>query len=385
VGALGSAARGVLGRVEGRTVGLVLTVMFVTSFCLGVLSMPVRAQGCDCGTMGALMRSLGERVVSGIALPLDTTIKEAASFTSTNVREDLSALRETVLLMKDQVVDAIRAADKNQGLRLTERTYEPGSQPKTLCGDDALGASIMLGGKTSTYAHTDILDRVLERSKRFMRPLDYLNDLSGEGAPTPTTVLGLGLSSGPRTYSLEETGSAAKLLESLSNPLPPPVLSEAKQKNPAGKNYMAAKNDYELHLSIYQAALSRGVVDRAPTLEHLSDWARSKWELMGGTGDPPGLTDGKLSQETLMWYLANMRLASANWHEEGLAALPEAGLLREMASMQAVNLELLRRQNEILRDMLNILSLSGLRSLESDKRPALLELYKSAEAVVGNQ
>jgi hypothetical protein len=99
---------------------------------------------------------------------------------------------------------------------------------------------------------------------------------------------------------------------------------------------------------------------------------------MGGQGQVPGLTNGRLSQEALFWLLTNMRLASGNWHEEILPKLPEAGLLREIASMMAVDLELSRRQNEQLGNISLILSLNGLNYLENGAGQALRAQYRRA-------
>jgi hypothetical protein len=323
---------------------------------------------------------MGDKVVTGITLPLDSAVREAAAFTSANVREDLNALRETVLLLKDSLVKAIEVSDRNSGIRVAERTYEPSSQPKTICGNDVVGAGLLLGEKTLSQAHTDILERAMERPKRFKRSVDFVSELSSDDAYSPATILSLGVGSGARTYSLEETASAQKLMERMTNALPPPKLEDEFLESPAGKNYQASLNDYELNLALYQAVLARGIAERAPTIGGLEEWAKNKWLEMGGTGDPPGLVDGMISQETLFWYLTNMRLSSANWHEEGLSGLPEAGLLREIAAMQAVNIELLRRQNEILRDLSNIMALIGISNLQGVKRSLLFSQYTKAEA-----
>jgi hypothetical protein len=340
--------------------------------------------GCDCGVLGGMLNSLGERVVNGISLPLDATIREAAGYNVINLRQDLTALRETVMLTRDSVVSAIEALDRNAAERVTERTYEMNSQPRTICGNDLLGASWQLGARNREQAGRDILERVLERPGRYSRPVDFIRELGSGDWPGALDTLSLDLGGGARTYSLSETSRAEMIIESLTNPLPAPGLLEEKKESPAGRNYEALKRDYELRLSIYQGVLSRSVADRAPTVDGLEDWVRGKWNDMGGSGDPPGLVEGKISQETLFWFLTNMRLASANWHEEAIATLPEAGLLREMVAMQAVGLELLRQQNERLRDLTLLISLDGLESLNGKRRAALLAQYSLAERGAAN-
>jgi hypothetical protein len=343
------------------------------------------ALACDCGTLSGLLNGLSDKVVQGITPPLDQSIREAAGYNSTNTRQDFGALRETVALMGDQVVQAIKALDKNEAERVTERTYEEGSQPKSICGNDALGASLQLGTLTRDKARADILERAMGRSVRHPRQVDYIAELGSDTWPDATALAALGLGTGPRTYSLEETATAVRVLESLSNPVPPPKLPEDRKNTPAGLNYEAQRKDFELRLALYQGVLARDAADRAPTLEGLADWAGSKWRDMGGTGSPPGLSNGLLSQESLFWYLANMRLASANWHEEALPTLPEAGLLRELVAMEAVSLELARRQNELLGEIARLLALDGLENLNTGKRQALLKQYSLASQGMGGQ
>jgi hypothetical protein len=104
---------------------------------------------------------------------------------------------------------------------------------------------------------------------------------------------------------------------------------------------------------------------------------------MGGNGSVPGLENGLLSENSLFWLLTNQRLSSANWHEEVLPTLPEAGLLREMASMMAVQLELSRRQNEYLENIATTLALQSLDTLEKDTGAALRNQYRKVAGDLG--
>jgi hypothetical protein len=354
----------------------ILTVMLISA--------SKASHACDCGILNGMLSGLGDRVVVGITPPLEAVIRHSAAYEATHLRQDLTALRETVMLLKDSVVSAIEASDKNSAERSAERTYEPGSQPETICGGDYVGASLQAGYRTREKAAGDILQRAMQRPQRHQRPLDFLTEIGSEAWPGAEGAARLGLSGGgARTYSLEETLEAERLLESLSNPMPPPDLPDNRKGTPAGRSYTAMKKDYELRLSIYQGVLSRNIASRAPALEGLEGWVRSKWSSMGGAGDPPGLQNGLISDETLFWYLTSMRLSSANWHEEALPALPEAGLLRELAAMEAVNLELQRRQNELLRDLVTLVAISGLEGLSNDKRAALMNQYSQAEQSLG--
>ena len=94
------------------------------------------------------------------------------------------------------------------------------------------------------------------------------------------------------------------------------------------------------------------VAAHAPTLpEDVAAWAKSQWQEAGGSGTPPGLVNGKMSEAGLFKLLSQMRLGNPNWFNQVTSAT-EAGLLREMVMMQAIQLELTRKNNELLDRML---------------------------------
>jgi hypothetical protein len=278
---------------------------------------------------------------------------------------------------QESVTSAIRSANSDQAEREFEKTYDMSSQPITSCGDDTMGGSMLSSQKSVELAGEAILEKIMERRERFTRPVDYLVELGtfpgASKAPSRFGTLTEAL-----TLSLGELKEAERILEGLSNPLPPPMLPPGAKTTPAGRIYEIQKRGFEIRQSIYQSILARRLAERAPAVEGLSDWALNKWQQMGGQAEPPGLVEGRLSQQSLVWLLTNLRLSSANWHEQILPALPEAGLLREIASMMAIELELSRRRNEKLDNLNMMLALEGLEKLESGAGEALRLQYKLA-------
>ncbi|MDR2422769.1 MAG: hypothetical protein LBE01_05255, partial [Deltaproteobacteria bacterium] len=62
---------------------------------------PSKAQGavgCDCATMGSLLRSAAQTIVTGIANPLALVVEKAAGYETATLREDLTAIREAILM-----------------------------------------------------------------------------------------------------------------------------------------------------------------------------------------------------------------------------------------------------------------------------------------------
>jgi hypothetical protein len=330
------------------------------------------------------MKGIADHIVAGITPPLEKTVLESAQWGAGELHKDLASVREAVLFNSRTLEAALKASDKSAAERQIERTYEAGSQPPANCGNDQMGAGYQISSKTAAKAFADISERVSSRRTRFQRPLDFQKERLSEGWPAPKLAAGLlGPSDSPSTYTLAETADAEKLIETLTSPSPPPELSEGQLSTPAGRSYESRVRDYETSQALFQSVLARRVADRAPSVEGLEAWARGKWEDMGGSGEPPGLVEGRLSQDALFWYLTNMRLGSANWHEQELAALPEAGLLREIASMKAVELELLRRQNEKLDAISSVLAASALGDLEGAPREMLRVLFNRASGSGG--
>jgi len=103
-------------------------------------------------------------------------------------------------------------------------------------------------------------------------------------------------------------------------------------------------------------------------------WGNSQWSEAGGSGTPPGIVDGKLSEAGLFKLLTQRRLGNPNWFAQ-VTTTTEAGLLREMVMMQALQLELTRKNNEFLDRLGVIASLDYLRRMEGTTGKDLNDLY----------
>ncbi|MDR1166078.1 MAG: hypothetical protein LBO66_09515 [Deltaproteobacteria bacterium] len=359
-----------------------MRLKIILALCLTLfVSFGAKAFACDCGILQGILNAVGDKIIAGIAVPLDSTIRAAASFESANFHKDLVALREAVLLSKDSLNASIATLDRDIAEREIERTFNEGSIPVTICGDNILGAGLQLGQKTLEVAAADILGAALARGERFERPLDYLEELNDPSWPGPERVARLwGVTEGRATLSLEELGGAARLIEGFANPAPLPTLPPESLSLPAGKAYAVGKKAFDAKMAFYQGVLAQRVASLAPTVEGMESWVTGKWADMGGEGAPPGLVEGRLSQDALTWFLTNVRLSSANWHEEILPTLPEAGLLRELASMKAVELELARQRNAHLENIATLLALQGLENLNGGPRAALMAQYSRVQS-----
>jgi hypothetical protein len=281
-------------------------------------------------------------------------------------------------MAQERQSEALELADQRAADRDAEKTYEPASQPITNCLNDQLGESWREAAPVRETLREDLLKAATARTARNAKPLDYLEEIN-LSSPLDQNLSRL-LGPAPDSLTLTETeyAKAGEVLGQLTDPLPAPTLPKGLDQSPAGKLYTAAKIDLDKRLGLYQGILAQRLASRAPSIGGLEAWAQRKWTEMGGTGSPPGLVNGYLSENSLLWLLTNVRLGSANWHEKVLPALPEAGLLRELAAMAAAQLELTRRQTAHLENISLMLALEGLERLDQRARPALRNQYRLA-------
>jgi hypothetical protein len=336
------------------------------------------AVGCDCGSLSALLARSAQTVVQGIVTPLSAMTEKAAGYQTVNLHQDLVAIREAVINAQEQTAEAVERAEQAAADRSSERTYEPASQPLTNCFNDLLGSVWRGSSEILSAAEDELMARAAARNGRSARPADFLKEINRSPLVPGSLSRLIGAASGPLTLTGREFDEAGQMLGELTDPLPAPSLPAGRETSPAGQLYAAAKKDLESRLTVYQGILARRLAERAPAVGGLSAWTEKKWQDMGGSGPPPGLINGQVSETTLIWYLTNLRLGSGHWHEKILPALPEPGLLREIAAMAAVQLELSRRQNAHLENISLMMALEGLELLDQRRRPALRNQYRLA-------
>ena len=370
-------------------------VVFLAVGFLAVLSAgapkALMAQYCTCQpAMSMGFRSLETAIgtVNTSVNKVDATIKTTAEEAKLHNKDLATAATAHVVSGLAQVVESIKMlathlSSQQEFLALKQmeqqimNTYEPAAQPITIAGNDEMGAGYQVARGTTAESGETMMIKILERRLRYSLPAEYraaiLNDASGP--LDDEFVRNLGLLEPGITLTPEENARNVKVMEFITNSLPPAILSDDLKQTSAGQNYEILKKNYETKQAIFQAVLTRYMTERAPTVGGLSKWAGGKWVDMGGSGTPPGVVDGLMSMDALRWLLANFRLASANYHEELLPTLNEAGLLRDIASSQAISLELQRKQVELLENISLMMALGGIQQLEVTDRTLLTTAY----------
>ena len=206
------------------------------------------------------------------------------------------------------------------------------------------------------------------------RPVEYLGRVLDESHPTEQEMVD-SLFPLEDTITDEQLSQAHESIKSLANPRPLPVVTEAQKETPSGQTYTAARKIHEGRLAVAMDALNSHVAAHAPTLpDDVTAWAKSQWQEAGGSGTPPGIVNGKMSEAGLYKLFSQMRLGNPNWFNQVTTAT-EAGLLREMVMMQAIQLELTRKNNELLDRVSFITALDYLTRLDGTTGRELNDLY----------
>lgn len=340
------------------------------------------ASGCDCGSIqGMVMMAKMETIQTVNA----NTTAEAASIRSEillaaqniigTIKSESATIVRAIISLKESNAAMIKGqAVAGQATR-SEDLYGKAAQPFGLCGATSVGAGVQLGAQASQQVHQTMRNKQLEYSNRpEARPVEYLYRVLEESHPTEQQMVDA-LFPVQDTLTEEQVAQAHESIKTLANPRPLPVVTEAQKNTASGQTYAAARKIHEGRLAAAVESLNGHVVFHSPTLpDDVTSWAQNQWKETGGSGTPPGLVNGKMSEAGLFKLLSLMRLGNPNWFNQVTSAT-EAGLLREMTMMQAIQLEQSRKTNELLDRLSVIAALDYLTRLEGGVGKEMNDLY----------
>ena len=245
----------------------------------------------------------------------------------------------------------------------TEDMYGKAAQPAGLCGSSSLGAGIQLGAQAGQEIHAAMREKQLEHAHTPKKPVDFLQRVLADEQPSEQESLDA-LFPLQSTLTEDQVAQAHEAVKTLANPRPLPVVTEEQKETPAGQTYAAARKIHEERVAAVMESLNNHVVYHAPTLpDDVTAWAESQWSEAGGSGTPPGIVDGKLSEAGLYKLLSQMRVGNPNWFAQ-VATATDTGLLRELVIMQAFQMELTRKNTDLLDRLAVIASLDYLTRME---------------------
>jgi hypothetical protein len=225
-----------------------------------------------------------------------------------------------------------------------ERTFGPQSRFDVLCAEPEIGGNIQAGEIAEVQVQIRLEDDMKThnreyRSEKAIR--DYITDVPFEKISSES------LFPSNKTLKKEGVKDAQNLSQLITNPNPNPELSDADKKTAAGRLYENQRKIKESLLVIPQLVFNKNIAAHSPSVP-LGDQAIEMHKSMGGSGDPDeiGIVDGKVSPYAALDLMVNSRFSNPNWYAE-LGEKNEVAMMRELLAMEAVNLELQRRQLEL--------------------------------------
>lgn len=134
-------------------------------------------------------------------------------------------------------------------------------------------------------------------------------------------------------------------LRGIAEPFPTPNLPERYQDAAAGQAFEAVRKSKRIRSALAEAVLSDIMAGYAPVME-VEEGLRDLYERSGGEGPLPQEEDGGISVTGYLGALIEARFAGQNYRAgpEGLHGMNEAGLLREIATVQALRLVIEQRK-----------------------------------------
>ena len=349
-----------------------------------ILCFPARAWawGCDCASIQTMITTAHTQTVQAVNINTTTEaqavrseILQAAQNIIGTIKTESATIVQAIVNLKESNVATMKGVAAAREATKTEDTYGKAAQPSGLCGSTSLGAGVQLSTRATGQVHRDMRTKQHEYTNDpEARPVDRLERLLDEEHPREDEFTDA-IFPLEDTLTDEQVGKAQEVIKSLAQPRPAPVVTDGQKETPAGQTYAASRKVHEGRVGLAMDSLTNHVTYHAPTLpDDVVAWARKQWEDAGGSGEPVGIVKGKLSQAGLFKLLSQLRNGNPNWFNQ-ITSANEAGLLREQVLMQATQLELTRRNNELLDRLMVLAALDFLVRMEGTAGKELDELY----------
>lgn len=339
------------------------------------------AGGCGCGSVKAIVTEAKTETIQAVnahtaaeAQAIRSEILLAAQNIIGTLKAESATIVRALVALKESNAAALKGQAVAGEAMKTEDMYGKAAQPAGLCGSSSLGAGIQLGAQAGQEIHAAMREKQLEHAHTPKKPVEFLQRVLADDQPTEKETLAA-LFPLQTTLTEDQVAQAHEAVKTLANPRPLPVVTEEQKSTPAGQTYAAARKIHEERVAAVMESLNQHVVYHAPTLpDDVTAWAENQWSESGGSGTPPGIVNGKLSEAGLYKLLSQMRVGNPNWFTQ-VASATDTGLLRELVIMQAFQLELTRKNTDLLDRLTFIAALDYLTRMEGTTGKEMDDLY----------
>lgn len=353
-------------------------------FALALVLLPASAWagGCGCGSINAMLNAAKSETIQAVnaytateAEAIRSEILMAAQNIIGTIKTESATIVRALVALKESNAATLKGQAVAGEAMKTEDMYGKAAQPAGLCGSSSLGAGIQIGAQAGRKIHAAMREKQLAHANTpGKKPVEFLQRVLADDQPSQQESLDA-LFPLQSTLTEEQVAQAHETIKTLANPRPLPVVTEEQKDTPAGQTYAAARKIHEERVAAVMESLNNHVVYHAPTLpEDVTAWAENQWSEAGGSGTPPGIVNGRLSEAGLYKLLSQMRVGNPNWFAQ-IATATDTGLLRELVIMQAFQMELTRKNADLLDRLTVIASLDYLTRMEGTTGKEVDDLY----------
>ena len=172
------------------------------------------------------------------------------------------------------------------------------------------------------------------------------------------------------TMTAQEITAARQYTQLVIDPNPPILLTSKQAATPAGRRYNADRRTRNARVQLAQRVMDQIIADKSPTVPS-DGWAKGAWSSMGHSGQPPGIVHGDMSSDAMLTLMVQSRFGNANWYAHVLAGENKIGVLRDMAVMQAISMQIQLERLKLQQLTAAITAAKYAASVETSATPTL--------------
>lgn len=255
------------------------------------------------------------------------------------------------------------------------------SFPHVSCGSMSQATAMQIGSQTGR----SVTERL---SGEFARHRYGFNTLEARRLMLDridaSAVTAQALFPGNDTIEPSRLESTEALAKAIVDPEPAVNLPTGLTQRALGRNYENRRKLMNAQELPSEAAMMSVMTGKMPSISGQAVAVRAMWEYMGGKGDPPGLTPGRLiSPDAFLELQVASRYENPNWFSDTTQRTP-IGLQREQLLMEAVRLHIEERSYELLQRIAVLLASMNGQQVRQEHGPALSELRQQVIASTGD-
>ena len=252
--------------------------------------------------------------------------------------QSLASTIDTQFRHEDNLLQRLNVQSDTAQIRAQTAINEgPNNTPENMCDAPSMAAGVLTGGTTARDLTGTISQAAAAHDKGFSRSSDETQSIISAPQGTYSTPV---IFNGAGTMTPAQIAQAHDWMLAATAPNPLPRLPASDAETVAGMQYREAARIDNARLVVPQETMALVTSLHAPTI-NVGTWATDTWDAMTdqSSGAPPGVVNGHISDNALMWLQVDSRYANPSWYG-ALMQKNTVGVLREIALMDAVRMHM---------------------------------------------